>query len=118
MLGTKFNSQMSKSGFNYIRDIVYYKHSPTPFLEPETQMIARNVNQLKDKIVNHIKTKISAEKDKTVVIYPVQTIKFKGKDVIIDNLKSKQVYKILIGSKVKMPKGLLNWCLELELADI
>ena len=117
MLGSKFNIQMSKLGFNYIKDIVYYKYKPTPFLEPDKQLIARDINISKEKISYHIKMKIEAEKNKAVVIYPFQTIKFNGKDVNVDNLRSKQFYKILIGSKVRLPKGLLNWCLELELSD-
>ena len=32
-------------------------------------------------------------------------------------MDSKAIYNTLIYSKVKMPKGLLNWCADLELSD-
>jgi len=32
-------------------------------------------------------------------------------------MDTKDVYELLISVRVRMPKGLLNWCMELELTD-
>ena len=114
-LGTKFDARLSKSGFNYIRDIVYYKCKPSPFQNAELQYIAQKVTQLKDRISDEVKSKIAIEIDKTVIIHPVQTIRYNAEDMFLGKMNSKTLYKILIAPKLRVPKGLLNWCLELEL---
>ena len=117
MLGTKFDVQLSRSGFNYLRDIVYHKCKPSPFQNSGLQFINQKIAQIKENIPDEVKGKIAIQSEKTVVIYPIQTIKYKGKDMILRNMKSKALYKILVAPKVRIPKGLLNWCLELELSD-
>ena len=38
-------------------------------------------------------------------------------DYLIDRMDAKAVYKVLISPKLKLPTGLLNWCLDFELSD-
>ena len=81
------------------------------------QYIAQKVTQLKDRISDEVKSKIAIEIDKTVIIHPVQTFRYNAEDMFLGKMNSKTLYKILIAPKLRVPKGLLNWCLELELTD-
>ena len=52
-----------------------------------------------------------------MAIFPFQTINHNGTDYTLTKMDSKAIYSVLIYPKVKMPKGLLNWCADLELSD-
>ena len=50
-------------------------------------------------------------------VLPELKINFSGTDKSMIYLDSKQIYRLLISHIVKLPKGVLNWCSELELSD-
>ena len=55
---------------------------------------------------------------KSTVLLPELKINCMGYDRSVLYLDSKSIYRLLISKYIKLPKGLLNWCLELELTDI
>ena len=116
MIGTTYDGQLSKAGYNYISDIIR-KEQNVSRLCPSELMNDNKVILLKSKIDPQIKKKIIKNKDKTVILYPFQAINFKNTDKLIQNMDTKDVYELLILERVRMPKGLLNWCIELELTD-
>ena len=63
------------------------------------------------------KNKIASQY-KCTVVNPQHNIFFNGSDVNIYNCNSKDFYSILISDKVRLPKGMVNWCLEYELSHL
>ena len=118
-LGTKFNIKLSKAGYNYLRDFYMEGNLLTPVqlnrnLAPT---VFRALVNLMNKIPLSISNAISSSQRKSLVIFPLQTIHFKGVDYKLSHMDAKAIYSKLIYPKVKMPKGLLNWCMDLELSD-
>ena len=81
------------------------------------QAVLRALVNLTNKIPLAISNSIRDSQQKTVVILPLQTINFKGMDYKLGQMDAKAIYSKLIYPKVKMPRGLLNWCMDLELSD-
>ena len=82
-----------------------------------TPMVKRSLVNLLNKITPLIHNTISRSQRKPVVIFPFQTIKHKGEDHKLSQMDAKAIYSKLVDKKVKIPRGLLNWCMDLELSD-
>ena len=76
MLGTKFCSQLSKAGFNYLRDVFHVEQ----YKLDATQKIFKALKKIKAKIVPSLLDTFNKYKDKPSVIYPLQAIRLKDKD--------------------------------------
>ena len=112
MLETSFDAKLSKLGYNYISDLFNHSAYQNDFL------VANKVLHLKNKL-NHQVRKLITENLKTrIVIYPFQTIRCGKEDKPLCKLNARNVYDLLISSKIRSPTGLLNWCLEWELSEI
>ena len=119
VLGTKLNIKLSRAGFNFLRDLYIEGEMLTQeqFNRNLTPMVTRSLVNLLNKIPPLIHNTISRSQQKPVVIFPMQTIKHKGVDHKLTHMDAKAIYSKLIYQKVKMPRGLLNWCMDLELSD-
>ena len=120
-LQTTFDSEISRAGFNFIKDLF-----------PGGQRI--NLNDLINyRLSRNKKNKIIHMANKTplfwvnelnkygfvpTAVLPDLKINFLGTDQSIINLDSKHIYRLLISKIVRLPKGILNWCNELELTDL
>ena len=82
-----------------------------------TPGLSRTLVNIINKIQPFINNLIERAIQKLIVIFPFQSISYEGTDLRLNTLDSKSIYKILIFSKVKLPRGLLNWCADLELSD-
>ena len=51
------------------------------------------------------------------MIYPYLKVSFKNQDKVVNKMDSKELYYILIANKIRNPKGLLDWCWELEVSE-
>lgn len=118
-LDTKFNIKLSQLGFNYLRDIYIEGKVLTrgEIILNWPPVISRPLLSLTLKIPAVIKNAISRNKQQPIVIFPSQTILYKGADYRVSSMESSAVYSKLIEPKVKMPTGLLNWCMDFELSD-
>ena len=115
-LDTKFDVRLSKLGINYISDLVKYVangqgNRPSDFLTTKRVML------LKNKLNPKIQRMVTENSRKTVVIYPFQTVSYKNDDKTLSRLEAKNFYDLLILSKIRLPRGLLGWCMEFELSD-
>ena len=52
-----------------------------------------------------------------VTISPIQTINLNDSDVQARSLSSFKTYTILISEKIRLPRGLVRWCEQLQLSD-
>ena len=80
-------------------------------------MVRSALKNLIEKIPLFIRNCLDNKTVKYTVIFPFQTVNHDGTDSHLMNIDSKLIYNILIYPKIKMPKGLLNWCGDLELSD-
>ena len=55
---------------------------------------------------------------KPTVLLPELKLNCMGHETSMIYLDSKRIYELLISNFIKLPKGVLNWCIELELTDI
>ena len=114
-LNTTFNVQLSKAGYNHIKDL-YNNGQPYDVHQLSLNLNIIQINSLKrlyDKIQQFLKNTSDKNIGKCSTIFPFQTINYEGTDYHLFNINSKQ----LIFNKVKLPTDLLNWCDELELSD-
>ena len=115
MLDTNFDAQLSKIGYNYVSDL--FRNNVNETYTTTDMIINSKIAHLKSKIDPRIKNMILENIKKESIIYPFQSIRFKNEDRAICKMATKDLYKVLIDDKIRIPKGLLNWCLELELSD-
>jgi hypothetical protein len=119
-LNTKFNIKASKAGFNYLRDLFI---DGLPLAQDQINnlnlapVLSRSLVNIISKIPDCIKNQIGRALPKHFTVFPFQTINFHGTDHTLIKMDSKAIYNNLSYPKVKMPKGLLNWCADLELSD-
>ena len=109
MLGTRFCPNLSSLGFNYLRDIYYFKGQNH---ENMTQKNFSELRKLRAKINPNLLQELDKNRDKPNIIYPFQIIRAHNCDKMLFNMTSRDVYEMLISAKIRIPTGLLNWCLE------
>ena len=114
MQGTTFQKELSNSGYTFIHDMYYYGKNSCIDI---TDRNAMQILKLKNEISPFIKRILDSNADKVSVIYPFQAIRVQSQDKILHQMKTKELYRSLISQKVRIPRGLLNWCLDLELSD-
>ena len=120
-LNTKFDEDISKAGYNYVKDmfpggtLIELKNLVDQRLRPNKKHKLITIIQSFPKYLLNC---ISKEEPKCTVIYPFQTINVNGSDQQMKYMNSKVIYQILIRDKIKLPTGMLNWCYELELSDL
>ena len=119
-LNTKFDVELSRAGFNFLKDLF-----------PNNQLIELNdqnvVNLRATKLRLLIKIllkipelwgeQIEQSAVTNVTIFPLQKINLNGADVLVKSLSSSQIYSTLIADKIRLPRGLLRWCEDLQLSD-
>ena len=119
-LATKFDVELSRAGFNFVKDLF-----------PGTSLIsldivnATRLSAVKRRLLIKIILKIPEEWGNAieespvldVPVLPRQTIHLNGFDYTLLSLSSKQVYATLIFNKIRLPTGLLRWCEEINLSD-
>ena len=117
-LGTRYNVKVSQSGYNFLRDLFRESKLLTQgdliHLQPN---ISRAIINLQTKIPDRITAILINENRKHFALTPSQVILYRGVDYLFDHMDAKAVYKKLLSPKVKLPTGLLNWCLDFELSD-
>ena len=112
-LGTKFDVELSRAGFNFIKDLF-----------PNTELLTLNepmVTQLRPvkhhllvqiilKIPNWLGNAIENSPMLFTTVFPAQTININSSDVMVKTLTSGRIYSKLLESKTRLPRGLLHWC--------
>ena len=115
-LSTKFDVELSRAGFNSIKDLF-----------PNTELLTLNepmVTQLRPvkrrlliqiilKIPEWLGNAIENGPMLYVTVSPAQTINLNNSDVMVKTLNSGRIYSNLVECKVRLPRGLLHWCKEL-----
>ena len=116
-LGSTFNVDLANKGINFIRDLFYRKKEIVTDKQDDRSIIDCQVISLYNKIQPRMKLTIESNVNKSVIVHPTKTISLKKQDKAVNQLSSHDLYKLFIADKIKLPMGLLNWCLEFELSN-
>ena len=119
-LKTKFDVELSRAGFNFVKDL--FPGTQLISLEDESVTRLRAVKRrLLIKIILEIPESwgnaVEQSPSTSTVILPLQTVHLNGSDHTVQSLSSNQIYSALIASRTRLPTGVLRWCEELALSD-
>ena len=93
-LNTTFNVQLSKAGYNHIKDL-YNNGQPYDVHQLSVNLNIIQINSLKrlyDKIPQFLKNTLDTNIGKCSTRFPFQTINYKGTDYQLCNMNSKHSY--------------------------
>ena len=110
-LQTKFDVDISRAGFNYLKDFYPGGHQidlnlNRPGLSP-TKM--RKLQKILGKIPQELGNRIESSPATSTVVSPRQVINLNDQDCFIQHLGSDRTYKILTSDLIKPPTGVLRW---------
>ena len=119
-LKTKFDVELSRAGFNFVKDL--FPGTQLISLEDESVASLRAVKRrLLIKIILEIPESwgnaVEQAPSTSTVVLPFNTVHMDGADYTVQSLSSAKIYSVLIASKTRLPTGVLRWCEELTLSD-
>ena len=82
-----------------------------------TKKCVRELLRLKARIDPNLVKTLDKSMEKPNVIHPSLIVRAHDYDKEFIKMTSRDIYDILVSTKIRMPTGLLNWCLEFELSD-
>ena len=115
-LKTKFDTEISLAGFNFIKDLFPCNKQTQDFMGL-TGYKRRKLKFILENVPLNWKNSIVSSENCNVTVYPNLRTIYKGEDRIIKYLRGNQIYKLLINNKVKLPTGLLRWREDVYLSD-
>ena len=77
MIGTNFDAQLSKSGYNFVSDL-FYNNIRENCTTANDVIIKKKISNLKNKLDQSIKNIIIENSNKVFVIHPLQTNRYKN----------------------------------------
>ena len=116
-LQTKFDVDISRAGFNYLKDFYPGGHQidfnlNRPGLVPNKM---RKLRKILGKIPQDWRNRIESSPVTSTVVTPRQAVNLNDQDWFVQHLGSDRIYKILTSSLIKPPTGVLRWRAELIL---
>ena len=119
-LSTKFDVELSRAGFNFLKDL-FPNNQLIEMNQPSVTTLRLTKRRLLIQIILAIPeewgTRIESEAAQNVTVLPAAIVNVKGYDIPVQLLSLASIYTILIESKVRPPRGLLRWCEDLHLSD-
>ena len=115
-LKTKFDSEISMAGFNFLKDI-FPENKQIEALHGLTGYKSRKLKNIIDKVPPDWKSQIATSLNCCVTVYPAKILRLNGEDRRLKEMQGNQLYNALIGNKTRFPRGLLKWREDFELSD-
>lgn len=115
-LNTKFDSEISGAGFNFIKDLLPY-NQPLDNYNGLRQVKARKLRNILQRIPQVWLDKVTQSNDFYTIVIPHQTVNLKGCDVYLQNVSADKIYDFLIMNKTRPPAGLLRWRETIDMSD-
>ena len=119
-LNTKFDIDLSKAGFNYIKDffpecqLINLHQNRPPHISPNKMRKLRGIlTRIPEPWLNCIESSVVTN----TVINPRQVVNIGDSDRFIQNCGSDIIYKILISKLIRLPTGVLRWREIIDLSD-
>ena len=116
ILKTKFDTEISKAGFNFIKDL-FPESLPLTNYNGLRNIKIRKLRNIVEKIPQVWKDKISNSSSSFITVNPYQKINLQGKDQFFKDMTSTQIYQVLVEKKIRPPAGLLHWFEDFDLND-
>ena len=115
-MNTKFDLEIAKAGFNFVKDL-YPCNKQIENFSRLSGYKSRKLRTILDKIPTDWKAKIESSPNLHVTVHPLQKICYKGQDSVLRNMRGDQLYNLLIENKTRLPAGLLKWREIFDLSD-
>ena len=116
-LKVQFDPEISKAGFNFVKDLFLYNVTVENFLNLNHNK-TRKLRNIINKIPETWKIKIVQSNVYYSPVHAQQKINLQGNDKEFRKLRPDQIYNYLIADKVRLPAGILRWREDFELSDI
>ena len=111
VLNIKFDSEISRAGFNYLKDI-FPEGQLLDLVQNRPQLMQNKIRKIQgilNKIPDNWLNCIESSRVMNTVINPRQVVSCDNTDSYLQNLSSGAIYKILISKLVKMPIDVSRW---------
>ena len=119
-LKTKFDPEMSMKHFNFVGDLFNGNKVMTRGAMEQRRLnggLILKVLKIIEKIPANYTGVVAKTPEANLVVRPDPYFYLNGVVHWTKSLKSRILYRKIIETKVSIPRGLLNWCAELELQD-
>ena len=115
-LKTHFDTEISRAGFNFVKDIFPY-NQPLQHFHGLSNVKIRTLRSIVNKIPRDWTDKIRQSIDCFVTVNPHQTVNLHGTDTFLNSLNGRQIYSFFIANKTRLPTGLLRWREDITVSD-
>ena len=115
-LKTTFDIEISRAGFNYIKDL-FPENLPLANYNGLNRIKIRKLRNMLNRVPYSWRDKIEQAACTFLAVKPSRVIKIKDQYRYIENIKPEQVYYYLIEPKIKMSVGLQQWLDEMGLTE-
>ena len=119
-LNTKFDCELSRTGFNFIKDIIIEGNimNPTYLRKFDISIWKKNlILKICNKLPPNLKQILSDNHQLSSVPYPRLAFDNDNSLFFLDSCKSKDIYNVLISKKVKLPVGMHRWCFKYDISE-
>ena len=114
-LKTKFDVEISKAGFNFVKDL-YPENRRLTLNEPDlSPSKVRKLQRIIDIVPPLWENCIVNSAVKCTVVSPRQTVSLNENDYFVQHMGSDKMYSILVSKVVKTPTGVLRWRSEFDM---
>ena len=115
-LNTKFDTEISKAGFNFIKDL-FPNNQAVTVPGNLTGYKKKKILNILEKIPQSLKDKIEASPNYYITVYPCKMVDKGNEDIGLKQMSSLHIYNKLISNKTRLPTGFLKWKEDFDITD-
>ena len=116
ILNTKFDAEISRAGFNFVKDL-FPENKPVTQFNGLRNIKIRKLRIIKDNIPQAWQDKIVSSCSSFTTVIPYQKLNLHGMDMFFKDITSIHIYKKIIEKKIRPPVGVLRWVEDFNVND-
>ena len=117
ILRTKFDSEISRAGFNFIKDLFTNNQTLIDNFNGLRNAKIRKLRNILNKIPQVWQDRVAQSDDMYITVIPYPSVKLDGHTTYLNKVTADKIYQFLISTQTRPPTGLLHWLEELDLSD-
>ena len=115
-LKTTFDTEISRAGFNFIKDL-FPENLPLANYNGLNRIKLRKLRNIINRVPYSWRDKIEQSACTFLAVKPSRVVKIKDQDHYVETIKPEQIYYYLIEPKIKMSVGLRKWQDEMGITE-